>query len=40
MKHITVLSFGGSIIDPDSVDTEFLSRYVTAMDAHLDAFPD
>ena len=40
MKHITVLSFGGSIIAPDSVDTEFLSRFVTAMDAHLDAFPD
>lgn len=40
MKHITVLSFGGSIIAPDSVDTEFLSRFVTAMDAHLDDFPD
>lgn len=35
MRHITVLSLGGSIIAPANVDQEFLSRFVAAMEKHL-----
>jgi uridylate kinase len=35
MNEVTVLSLGGSIIVPDEVDTQFLSRFYTAVSAYL-----
>ena len=40
MQQITVLSLGGSIIAPDGVDHEFLTRFAEAMKSHLDDHPD
>ncbi len=40
MKHITVLSLGGSIIVPNAVDHEFLKQFVAAMESHLHTYPE
>lgn len=40
MKHITVLSFGGSIIAPEAVDHEFLKQFVSEMQRHLASHPE
>jgi uridylate kinase len=37
---VTIISLGGSIVAPNSVDTEFLSRFVASISAHLAADPD
>lgn len=40
MSKLTVISVGGSIVVPDGVDTDFVSRFVAAIRTRLEREPD